>query len=105
MNKHVADPFQSILNSFIPGIDEEVSEDGNQEFLVSLVRGLKGLYVSVRATSEDVVREFCSNYMGKIWCSVYDSDYFYRVIMPQFPESRIINPDSPIILNDSPEYE
>lgn len=105
MNEHVAEPFQSILNNFTHSINEEIREDGNQEFLVSLVRGLQGLYISVRATSEDVVREFCSNYMGKIWCSVYDSDYFYRVVMTKFPESRIINPDNPIVLNDSSECE
>jgi hypothetical protein len=73
----------------------------NNNYYVSLCRGLLGYYVFIQATDEDVVRDYCVKYMGKMWCSVYN----YKQIKSFVFDINIINPLSPIILNGCSDYE
>lgn len=40
-------------------------------YYVSLVRNFVNCCIVIRAESEDHVRRYAVNYLGKIWCSVY----------------------------------
>jgi hypothetical protein len=74
----------------------------NNNYYISLCRGLIGYYVLAQAIDDMVVREYCTNYMGKMWCSVYEQKQFDK-ILTDFG-GIVINKEKPIVLNDSPEY-
>ena len=72
-------------------------------YYVSLVRGLIGYYVKFTADNENIVREHCAEYFGRLWCSVYDEKYFLEHIYT--PACKIINEDKPIHLGCYWEWE
>lgn len=74
-----------------------------KNYYVSLVRGLLGYYVKITANSENVVRDYCHKYMGRMWCSVYPEDSLNE--MKSKFTVMVINEDRPIKLNDSCEFE
>lgn len=68
-------------------------------YYISLVRGLNGCYVKIVAPSENAVRKYCANYMGKMWCSIYTE------LKPQpFCNCVIINQE-PIVIEEDGLYE
>ena len=67
-------------------------------YYLSLVRGLVGYYVLFEAPDEYTVRRHAQEYFGRVWCSVYEEDYFNRFIVGRYGESRVINADRTIVL-------
>jgi hypothetical protein len=65
-------------------------------YYVSLVRSLMDYYVKFAAESDNVVREHVHEYYGKLWCSVYDEEYFNDSIVSRF-RAKVIN-DEPVVL-------
>lgn len=49
-------------------------------YYISLVRALLGYCIRVKANSEDDVRKYAAKYLGKIWCSVYDTSEGMTII-------------------------
>jgi len=74
-----------------------------EAFYISLVRELHGYYVKVIASNEDVVREHCMEYYGKLWCSVYNEANFLDV--KEKYEVIIVNESNPVYLGGCPQYE
>lgn len=73
-------------------------------FYLSLNRGLVNYYVKFQAPDEETVRHHAAEYFGRLWCSVYTLDYFNTRIRSRYPNTRVINEDSPIVL-DTWEWE
>lgn len=71
----------------------------NKVFYVSLCRGLSGWYVKFEAESEEVVRQHCAAYFGRMWCEVYSEAYYWEVLRKRYPRAtRVVNRDKPIVL-------
>ena len=73
-------------------------------YYLSLCRGLVGYYVLFEAPDEATVRRHAAEYFGRMWCSVYDEEYFANHIMPNCPHTILINVCRPIVL-ESWEWE
>ena len=70
-----------------------------KEYYVSLCRELVGYYVKFLAPSEEIVREHCVMYFGKLWCYVYTNDTTIKEY-----NGVVINENDPIRLV-VPEWE
>jgi hypothetical protein len=75
----------------------------NKNFYVSLCKGLIGYYIFFKATTEEVIRDYCLANMGKIWCNIYDQRRINEMINSH-KKLIIININDPIILNDCGDY-
>lgn len=53
-------------------------------YYLSLCRGLIGYYVLFEAPDEATVRRHAAEYFGRMWCSVYDEDYFVDHILHNY---------------------
>lgn len=73
-------------------------------YYLSLCRGLTGYYVMFKAPDEETVRRHAAEYFGRLWCSVYDEEYYKARIAGRYPNERIVNADNPIVL-ESWEWE
>lgn len=68
------------------------------QYYLSLSRGLVGYYVLFEAPEEEYVRKHAELYFGGVWCSVYPADHEF------VSEPKIINEESPIILENGWEW-
>lgn len=75
-----------------------------RRFYLSLCRGLIGYYVLFEAPDESTVRRHAGEYFGRMWCSVYDEEYFIDNILHNYADTQVINPQKPIVL-ESWEWE
>lgn len=73
-------------------------------YYLSLCRGLVGYYVLFEAPNEVTVRRHAAEYFGRIWCTVYDEDYFVDRILHNYSNTQVVNIDRPIVL-ESWEWE
>lgn len=73
-------------------------------YYLSLCRGLIGYYVLFEAPDEATVRRHAAEYFGRMWCSVYDEDYFVDHILHNYPPTIVVNVCRPIVL-ESWEWE
>lgn len=69
-------------------------------YYLSLTRGLVGYYVKFIAPDETTVRKHAHEYFGRLWCTVYTEEYFEQLIKARFPNTKVINPDKPVELDD-----
>lgn len=72
-----------------------------ENYYVSLVKGLQGNYVKFLACNEEVVRDYCLQYMGKMWCSIYTESQINNFKF----KCNVINEDKPITLGDSSDWD
>ena len=77
-----------------------------KEFYISLCRGFSGFYIKVLAPDEETVRKYATEYMGKLWCSIYTDAYFYEILRRRYPAAtRVINRDKPLDLSSGWHFE
>ncbi len=55
-------------------------DEKKKVFYVSLVRNLIGYCIKVIAPNENAVRKYCKNTLGRMWCSVYETNCNMTVI-------------------------
>lgn len=68
----------TITKKIKPGTD--VNTIPRKLFYVSLVQELIGFCIAVSCYEEDDARQYAQEYLGKMWCSVYDDPGNMKII-------------------------